>query len=166
MPPTSFPAAKAPRQHAAAILAVLSVALGGCELPGMGDSVKVEAAKEAEGRAIGGACRQSGRALEDCYVMNPKAQKAAIYGGWRDMDTYMRENKIETVTPDLVDAPTAGKGRAPAAASSAPTDSQATQASEAKPEAADRKPATDAKGAARHSASEGPHQGVTPRRFG
>ena len=92
----------------AALLAV-AAALGGCELLGMEDPAKIAAAKEAEGKAIGGACRHSGRALEDCYLMNPKAQKAAVYNGWRDMDGYMRENKINNIVPDLVDAPGGSK---------------------------------------------------------
>ena len=29
-------------------------------------------------QAVGSACRQSGRAIEDCYTLNPKATKAAI----------------------------------------------------------------------------------------
>jgi hypothetical protein len=88
--------------------------LGGCEIPGMEDTAKLAEAREAEGKAIGGACRHSGRALEDCYVMNPKAQKAAIYAGWRDMDAYMRDNKIGPVVPDLVDAPTGARNPGPA----------------------------------------------------
>ena len=83
------------------VVVLLALALGGCELLGMEDPAKVAAIKEAEGKAIGGACRHSGRALEDCYVMNPKALKAAIYAGWRDMDAYMRDNKLETVEPQL-----------------------------------------------------------------
>jgi hypothetical protein len=39
------------------------------------------------------------RAIEDCYVLNPKAQKAAVFAGWREMDEYMRENKLEGVAP-------------------------------------------------------------------
>ena len=93
--------------------------LGGCEMLGMEDPAKVAAAKEADGKAIGGACRHSGRALEDCYLMNPKAQKAAVYAGWRDMDGYMRENKIENIVPDLVDAPSGNKPSEPAADSKA-----------------------------------------------
>ena len=55
------------------IVACLALALGGCEQLGLEDPAKVAAIKEAEGKAIGGACRHSGRALEDCYVMNPRA---------------------------------------------------------------------------------------------
>ncbi|MFN4148193.1 MAG: hypothetical protein ACK4E4_01425 [Rhodocyclaceae bacterium] len=78
-------------------LLVSGLLVTGCEQLGFPDPAKVEAAREAEGKAIGGACRHSGRALEDCYKLNPKASKAAIYAGWRDMDAYMRENDIEIV---------------------------------------------------------------------
>lgn len=71
--------------------------LAGCEQLGIEDPAKIEAAQEAEGRAVGGACRHSGRALEECYNLNKKASKAAIFAGWRDMDAYMRENNIAVV---------------------------------------------------------------------
>jgi hypothetical protein len=77
----------------------LLAALSACEQLGIDDPAKVAAAKEAEGKAIGSACRHAMRAIEDCYVLNPKAQKAAVYAGWREMDEYMRENKLEGVTP-------------------------------------------------------------------
>jgi len=77
----------------------LLAALGGCEQLGIDDPAKVAAAKEAEGKAIGSACRHAMRAIEDCYVLNPKAQKAAVYTGWREMDEYMRENKLEGIAP-------------------------------------------------------------------
>ena len=84
-------------------LTCLALLLTGCEQLGIEDPAKAAAAaaaaKEAEGKAIGGACRQTGRVLEECYSLNPKAQKAAVFAGWRDMDGYMRENKIETLTP-------------------------------------------------------------------
>jgi hypothetical protein len=77
----------------------LLASLTACEQLGIDDPVKVAAAKEAEGKAIGSACRHAMRAIEDCYVLNPRAQKAAIFAGWREMDEYMRENKIEGVAP-------------------------------------------------------------------
>ncbi len=84
-------------------LTCLVLLLAGCEQLGIEDPSKAaaakEAAKEAEGKAVGSACRQTGRSLEDCYALYPKAQKAAVVLGWRDMDVYMRENKIETVSP-------------------------------------------------------------------
>lgn len=74
--------------------------LGACDLQSLLKNSKVEA-REAEGRAIGSACRHSGRALEDCYALNPKVVKAAIFTGWRDMDAYMRENNISAVPSTL-----------------------------------------------------------------
>ena len=77
----------------------LAALLSGCDMLGIETADKVAARQEAEGKAIGGACRHSGRALEDCYEMNRRAPKAAIYAGWRDMDAYMRENNIAVVKP-------------------------------------------------------------------
>lgn len=86
----------------------LLATLSACEQLGIDDPVKVAAAKQAEGKAIGGACRHAMRAIEDCYVLNPKAHKAAVYDGWREMDEYMRENKIEGIKP-VVPRPGASK---------------------------------------------------------
>ena len=33
--------------------------------------------------------------IEDCYTLNPKASKASVFDGWKEMDQYMRDNKIE-----------------------------------------------------------------------
>ena len=67
----------------------------------------------ADGRAVGGACRQSGRAIEDCYAIYSWLPRASIYEGWRDMDAYMRENNLETIAPQLppVPPPPARKGK-------------------------------------------------------
>ena len=64
-------------------------------------SIAKAARADAEGKAVGGACRQSGRAIEDCYSIYSWLPKAPIYEGWRDMDAYMRDNKLETVEPQL-----------------------------------------------------------------
>ena len=86
---------------------VLATALlSGCDMIGGALGIespeKVAAAREAEGKAVGGACRHAGRAIEDCYALNKKAEKASVFAGWRDMNDYMRENKIEPVAPQLV----------------------------------------------------------------
>ena len=57
------------------------------------------AKREAEGKAVGGACRHAGRAIEDCYALNKKAEKSAVFSGWREMNDYMRENKLDAVAP-------------------------------------------------------------------
>lgn len=79
----------------------LLLATAGCDQIGLPNFLAGNATSEADGRAIGGACRHAGRALEDCYVLNPGVSKAAIFAGWREMNDYMRENQIETVTPTL-----------------------------------------------------------------
>lgn len=84
-------------------LAALSVValLAGCDMLGIDSPEKIAAAREADGKAIGGACRHAGRAIEDCYALNRKADRAAVFAGWREMNDYMRENKIEAVAPQL-----------------------------------------------------------------
>lgn len=68
---------------------------------GLEDPVKREARLDADGRAVGGGCRQSGRAIEDCYAIYSWLPRASVFAGWREMDAYMRENKIDTVVPQL-----------------------------------------------------------------
>jgi hypothetical protein len=83
------------------LLLIVTSLLAGCDLLGIEPASAVAAQKEAEGKAVGAACRQAARAMEDCFALNRKADKAAIYAGWREMSDYMRENKIEPVTPQL-----------------------------------------------------------------
>ena len=75
--------------------------LAGCDLLGIEGASAIAERRAAEGKAIGAACRNAARAIEDCYTLNRKADKAAIYAGWREMDDYMRENKLEPVAPQL-----------------------------------------------------------------
>jgi len=81
------------------LLLPLLASLAACDQLGIEDPAKLAAAKEAEGKAVGSACRHALRAIEDCYTLNPKAQKAAVFAGWKEMDEYMRENKLEGVAP-------------------------------------------------------------------
>jgi len=114
----------------------LLAALSACEQLGIEDPAKVAAAKEAEGKAVGSACRHAMRAIEDCYVLNPKAQKAAVYTGWREMDEYMRENKLEGIAPVV---PRPGKAK--------PADAEDEPEPEKPSPKASEKPAEKAKGA-------------------
>ena len=91
MKPNHLPRARA--------IALLPLVLAGCkieDIPGLGPDPRA-VAKDSEAKAIGGACRHAMRGLEDCYVLNPKAPKALVFAGWKDMDEYMRSNKIEGV---------------------------------------------------------------------
>ena len=119
----------------AAMLAPL-VLLAGCPFSGGESAEAVAARKEAEGKAIGGACRHAGRAIEDCFALNKRADKAALFGGWREMNDYMRENKIEPVPPTgAVVADAAAKSDPPA------VDSPAKKADEpARDEGSAKKP--------------------------
>ena len=89
-----------PRLALALTLAAAGL-LAGCDLLGIDSPEKIAAARDADGRAVGGACRHAGRAIEDCYALNRKAERAAVFAGWREMNDYMRENKIEPVAPQL-----------------------------------------------------------------
>ena len=114
------------------ILILLTPWLASCEQLGYESPAAVQAREEAEGKAVGSGCRQTGRALEDCYQNNRKAPKAAIFTGWREMDAYMRENKIEEIKPEPSLKPSPDKGRplesAEAAAEPAPQKHEAATA--------------------------------------
>ena len=76
-------------------VAALALLLAGCDkIPGLGPDPRI-AQREEEAKAIGGACRHALRGIEDCYTLNPRAPKAAVFAGWKDMDAYMRDNKID-----------------------------------------------------------------------
>ncbi|HEX4325275.1 MAG TPA: hypothetical protein VH105_00575 [Burkholderiales bacterium] len=89
------------------LLLPLFVALAGCDQISALDGSK---AREADGVAIGSACRQAGRAIEDCFSMNPDAPKASVFAGWKEMNDYMVQNKLESVTPQ-VPRPDVGKNK-------------------------------------------------------
>jgi hypothetical protein len=118
------------------IVLVLAVLLAGCDQLGIETPAQQTARSAAEGKAIGSSCRHAARALEDCYQINPKAAKAAIFEGWRDMDAYMRENKLEAVAPQFPMNPPPSKKK--------PAASAATDAPVEEPKAAEAKPAEKA----------------------
>jgi len=88
------------RRRPLLLLAILST-LAGCDQLGLEPASVTAARVEADGKAVGAACRHGGRAIEDCFTLNKRVDKAAIYAGWREMDDYMRENKLQVVEPTL-----------------------------------------------------------------
>jgi hypothetical protein len=70
------------------------IALSGCD-----KVMEVVNKQQANGKAIGAACRHSGRALEDCYRRNIRVPKADIFAGWKDMNEYMQQKKIDIISP-------------------------------------------------------------------
>ena len=114
-----------------------TVLLGGCDMLGIDTPEKIAASREADGKAIGSACRHAGRAIEDCFAIYKKADRSAVFAGWRDMNDYMRENKIDAVAPQIL-----AKGDKPAAESKPKpspevpvADKKPTKAAGAKPKA-------------------------------
>ena len=93
------------------LIPAIALLLTACDIPGMGPDPRI-AQREAEAKAVGGACRHGLRSIEDCYSLNEEASKAAVFAGWKAMDEYMRENKIDAVAPQLG----GGAARAPEAA--------------------------------------------------
>lgn len=132
------------------LITVFLLFLAGCDQVnqklGLEDPAKKEATQQAEGKAVGSACRQSGRAIEDCYSIYSWLPKASIYEGWKEMDAYMRENQLETIAPQLPppEPPSAAKKRkkAEAAAAAEPEGEKGSSKEEAKSAApAEEKPA-------------------------
>ena len=87
------------------ILLAVALFLTGCDnIAALMADPKV-AQRLADSKAIGSACRYGLRSIEDCYTLNEKASKAAIFDGWKEMDQYMRDNKIEGVVSKADKAP-------------------------------------------------------------
>ena len=58
------------------LLAMTSILLAGCDQLGIESATVTAEKRSAEGKAIGAACRHAGRAIEDCYTLNKKGEKA------------------------------------------------------------------------------------------
>jgi hypothetical protein len=85
------------RQLTLTLLLASSLGMAGCDMLGIESATVVAARREAEGKAVGAGCRQAARSVEDCYGQNKRADKAAVFAGWREMNDYMRENKLEAM---------------------------------------------------------------------
>ena len=118
-------------------LLLCALLLSGCDQLGIESTAAVTARKEADGKATGGACRHAGRAIEDCYTLNKKVDKASVYAGWREMSEYMRENKLEPVLPVIPIEPP----KPPKAVALAPADGEAADEPAAAKPAAKKKAA-------------------------
>lgn len=95
------------------------ILLSGCDRLGMPDPAVEAGRRESDARATGSACRHAGRAIEDCYSKNPDSARAPVYAGWKEMNDYMRENKIEEVKPSEASASASAKASASEERSSA-----------------------------------------------
>jgi len=70
----------------------------------------------ANAEAIGGACRQTGRSIEDCYALNPESPKASVFAGWKSMNEYMAEHSLKEVPSVVPSAQTSPEPIQPAVA--------------------------------------------------
>lgn len=95
------------------LLPLSAVLLAGCleKIPGLGPDPRT-IIRENEAKAIGSACRHAMRGIEDCYTLNPKAPKAMVFAGWKEMDEYMREHKLEGTLSVFTQKPPAAKAPA------------------------------------------------------
>jgi hypothetical protein len=75
----------------------LVATLAGCDLLGIETASQQAAKREADGKAIGGACRHAARSIEQCFEQYKRAERAAVFAGWREMNDYMRENNIQAI---------------------------------------------------------------------
>lgn len=75
--------------------------LAGCDMLGLPNPAKEAAQIEAEAKAVGAACRHSGRSLEDCYALYPDQARAQVFAGWRDMQDYMAAGNLTAVPPTI-----------------------------------------------------------------
>lgn len=139
-------------------LALLSctLLLGACERLGLPDAAKTEAQAEADGKAIGSACRHAGRAIEDCFTLNPNAHRAAVFAGWKEMNDYMAENKIAEVAPQIPPPPP------PSAAK--PSKKKAAKAEEADSKHGDEKEADNTASKAEPAAAPAEEEAPRKRR--
>ncbi len=104
------------RRRLSLLLCCSPLWLAGCDQLGIESATAVASRNEATGKAVGAACRHAGRAIEDCYTLNKKADKGAVFAGWKEMNDYMRENKIDEVKPVIPVTKPAAPASAPASA--------------------------------------------------
>lgn len=124
-------------------LLLIPFLLAGCDVVKDRMGVKDPAKVEAEAKAVGASCRLSGRGLEDCYNLNPASPRAPIYAGWREMNEYMAERKMEAQPPVLdeegkpiamQDEAATATGKEPAKEAGSPKEAGKTAAKDAKAE--------------------------------
>jgi hypothetical protein len=108
---------------AAAVVAPL--VLSGCELLGIESAAQIAERRTAEGKALGAGCRHANRSIEACFELHKRADKAAVFAGWKEMSEYMAENKLEA-QPAL---PAEAAASSPAEAESADAETGARVAS-------------------------------------
>lgn len=83
------------------IMVCLASALAGCDMLGLPNPAKEAAQAEGDAKAVGAACRHSGRSLEDCYSLYPDQARAQVFAGWKEMQDYMAAGNLTAVPPTI-----------------------------------------------------------------
>jgi ATP-dependent phosphoenolpyruvate carboxykinase len=47
-------------------------------------------------------CKQSGKTIEDCFIIQEDISKSGIFDGWKEMEQYMRENNLKEQSSSLI----------------------------------------------------------------
>lgn len=77
------------------ILILICVQLSGCLGGFLPNPEKEKEDIENEAAATGASCRQAGKSLEECFKRNEDLNRKGALRGWKEMDAYMREFKLE-----------------------------------------------------------------------
>ena len=93
-------------------VAASTLLLAGCDQLGIESATATALRREAEGKAVGAGCRHAARSVEQCYGTNKRADKAAVFAGWREMNDYMRENKMDALLPQQTPPPAEAAAKA------------------------------------------------------
>ena len=138
-------------RHLALPLCLSAALLAGCDALGVESSTQVAERKQAEAHAIGSACRHAIRSVEDCFKTNPKAVKASVFAGWKEMDQYMRDNQIVGMPSPSVTEPPPGSEH----------DDDSEAAADGHEDGADKKAAPDKKADDKTPAAKPAHEAKT-----
>lgn len=110
--------------------ASLSIGLAGCDLPFIS---KPDLMPEAI--AIGSGCAQGSKPLEICYDEHRDMPRAGILQGWKEMQTYLAENKLTPANTPAIPVPSATVTPTPPTPETKPVEPEAPDATS---EASDR----------------------------
>ena len=74
--------------------------LAGCDMLGIETASAVAARDERPRARPSGPAAATPRVGGAVLRLNKRAEKAAVFAGWRDMNDYMRENKMNAMPPE------------------------------------------------------------------
>jgi hypothetical protein len=159
--------------HLAPLCAALL--LGGCDQLGIESASRRGGAQGSRRQGHRRRLPACDRSVEDCYANNKRAEKAAVFAGWKEMNDYMRENNIAAVPAGRDTAVAAWQGTEAEAPGASPVTKTGDKAADkggdkaaaktpAKPKPADKPAAKDAPKSPRLEAAQRPGRPAAFRR--